>query len=134
MELTSYDHEEIKFLIDASFEDLNSSKILFDKCQFRNSVVLSYYAMFSIARALLLIKGSQPSTHNGLISEFGRLYVLEEGFDKKLASDFSKARVSRENASYGGPDTFTTFDREFAEYNIDLAERFIDAALPFLEK
>ena len=51
--------------------------------------------MFSIVRALLLIKGSEPSTHIGLISEFGRLYVLEEGFDKKLASEFSKARVSR---------------------------------------
>ena len=51
-----------------------------------------------------------------------------------MASDFSKAWVSRENASYGGADTFTTFDREFTEYNIDLAERFIEVALPFLEK
>jgi uncharacterized protein (UPF0332 family) len=134
MGLSSYNIDEIKALIVMSNDDLKSSKNLFEIGQYRNSVVLSYYSMYSIARALLLIKGSEPSTHSGLIGEFGRLYVLEEGFDKKLASEFSNARVSRENASYATVDTFNNFDSESAEYNIDLAERFRDEAKKFFKK
>ena len=77
---------------------------------------MSYYSMYSTSRALLLLKGSEPSTHSGLISEFGRLYVLGEGFDKNLASDFTNARVSRENASYVSQDTFIVFYLMFVPF------------------
>ena len=132
MALSSYNIEEINALIDISNEDLDSSKKLLEIGQYRNYIVLSYYSMYSIARALLLLKDCEPSTHSGLIREFGKLYVLGEGFNKSLASKFSKARVSRANASYASYDTFYTFTEESAKYHIDLAEKFIIEAKKFL--
>lgn len=126
--------EEIKSLLIVSNEDLEASKTLLGIGQYRNSIVMSYYSMYSIAWALLLLKGSEPSTHSSLISEFGRLYVLEEDFDKNLASNFSNARVSRENASYVSQDTFNTFDEKRAKKNIELAEDFIHESKKFLPK
>ena len=67
-----------------------------------------------------------------MISKFGKLYVLNEGFDKSLASKFSKARISRENASYASYDAFYTFNEETAKYHIDLAEKFIIESKKFL--
>ena len=134
MELISVSIDEIKSLLIVSNEDLEASKTLLGIGQYRNSIVMSYYSMYSIARALLLLKGSEPSTHSGLISEFGRLYVLGEGFDKKLASNFSNARVYRENASYVSHDTFNTFDEKSAKKNINLAEDFIQESKKFLPK
>ena len=68
-------------------DDLESSRLLLEAGKYRNSVTLSYYAMFSIARALLLKKGLTPKTHDGVITLIGEKYVLDEGFDRELASD-----------------------------------------------
>ena len=62
--------------------------------------------MFSIARALLLKKGLTPKTHDGVITLIGEKYVLDEGFDRELASRFSRARTIREDASYANYDDF----------------------------
>ena len=110
-------------------DDLESSKLLLEAGKYRNSITLSYYAMFSIARALLLKKGLVPKKHDGVIALLGEKYVLEEGFDKDLASRFSRARTIREDASYASYDYF---DLEAAKENIWLAEEFISEARKFL--
>lgn len=96
---------------------------------YRNSIALAYYSMFSMARALLLIKGYTPKKHEGLIRLFGKEYVLGEGFDSDLASKFSQAHAIREKASYAFVDDFTIDD---ALEGIELAEKFIEEAKRFL--
>lgn len=54
--------DEIESCIEIAIDDLESSKLLLEAGKYRNSVTLSYYAMFSIARALLLKKGLTPNT------------------------------------------------------------------------
>ena len=43
--------------------NLISAKALFEIGQYRDSLTMSYYAMYSTALALLLKKGISPSTH-----------------------------------------------------------------------
>ena len=122
--------EEIQSLVDIALGDLDSSKTLCKSGNYRNSVSLAYYSMFSMARALLLIKGFTPKTHKGLISLFGQEYVKSEGFDAVLASEFSATQTIRENASYAFVDDFT---KEQAVDKINLAERFIEECRKFLK-
>ena len=121
--------DEIESCIEIAIDDLESSKLLLEAGKYRNSVTLSYYAMFSISRALLLKKGLTPKTHDGVITLIGEKYVLEEGFDRELASRFSRARTIREDASYANYDDF---DLDTAKENIWLAEEFINEAKKFL--
>ena len=121
--------DEIESCIEIAIDDLESSKLLLEAGKYRNSVTLSYYAMFSIARALLLKKGLTPKTYDGVITLIGEKYVLDEGFDRELASRFSRARTIREDASYANSDDF---DLDTAKENIWLAEEFINEAKKFL--
>lgn len=121
--------DEIESCIEIAIDDLESSKLLLEAGKYRNSVTLSYYAMFSIARALLLKKGLTPKTHDGVITLIGEKYVLDEGFDRELASRFSRARTIREDASYANYDDF---DLDTAKENIWLAEEFINESKKFL--
>ena len=121
--------DEIESCIEIAMDDLESSRLLLEAGKYRNSITLSCYAMFSIARALLLKKGVIPKTPDGVINQIGEIYVLEEGFDKDLASRFSRARTIREDASYANYDDF---DLDTAKENIWLAEEFIDEAKKFL--
>ena len=97
--------DEIESCIEIARDDLESSKLLFDGEKYRNSITLAYYAMFSLARALLLKKGYEPKTR-GVIRLLGEKYVLEEGFNAELASKFSRTRTIREDASYANYDDF----------------------------
>lgn len=121
--------DEIESCIEIAIDDLESSKLLLEAGKYRNSITLSYYAMFSISRALLLKKGLTPKTHDGVITLIGEKYVLDEGFDRELASRFSRARTIREDASYANYDDF---DLDTAKENVWLAEEFINEAKKFL--
>lgn len=61
--------DEIESCIEIAMDDLESSRLLLEAGKYRNSITLSYYAMFSIARALLLKKGVIPKTHDGVINQ-----------------------------------------------------------------
>ena len=121
--------DEIESCIEIARDDLESSKLLFDGEKYRNSITLAYYAMFSLARALLLKKGYEPKTHSGVIRLLGEKYVLEEGFNAELASKFSRTRTIREDASYANYDDF---DKNTAKNIIWLAEEFIEESKKFL--
>lgn len=71
---------------------------------FDGAVNRSYYAMFDIARAVLLRAGitedKLPRTHNGVIEVFHRRAVLSELLDQQLAGDLSRTQSLRIRADY----------------------------------
>ncbi|WP_292888921.1 HEPN domain-containing protein [Methanobrevibacter sp. UBA212] len=54
---------------------LISSKMLYEGGQYRDSVTMSYYAMYSSALALLLKKSISPKTHEGTLRPLAKEYV-----------------------------------------------------------
>ena len=55
---------------------LGAARELYDKGFFEDSASRSYYAMFHAARAALARVGVTTKTHEGTVSEFGRVLVL----------------------------------------------------------
>lgn len=104
-------------------EQLVSSKILFEAGQYRDSIALSYYAMHSSARALLLKKDISPKTHKGTLIQLAKEYVKEGLFSKEIYDYMHDAIAIRNDSSY---DYSAIFSEEIAEELILQAEVFLD--------
>lgn len=102
--------------------ELISSKALFDIGQYRDSITLSYYAMFSSSLALLLKKDISPKTHEGTLRQLGKEYVKEGLFSKESYNYIYEARSIRNKSSY---DFSMDFDEDLAKELILQAEKFI---------
>ena len=61
--------------------------MVFEGGQDRDSVTLSYYAMYSSALALLLKKDISPKTHDGTLRQLAKEYV-KEGLLSKESYDY----------------------------------------------
>lgn len=103
-------------------ENLESSRLLFDNEMYRNSITLSYYAMFLSVKALLLSKDITSKTHAGTISLFYENFVKNGLIDKELHKCFASAQTLREHASYGAYDDYS---KEKASSKIKCAEELI---------
>jgi hypothetical protein len=64
-----------KDAINVGKSQLISSKMLFEGGQYRDSVTMSYYAIYSSALALLLEKSISPKTHKGTLRQLAKEYV-----------------------------------------------------------
>ena len=97
--------------------------MLFEAGQHRDSVTMSYYAMYSSALALLLKKGISPKIHEGTLRQLAKEYVKEGLFSKESYSYLYDGRETRNDSSYGYSKIFTEKD---AETLILQAEKFIN--------
>lgn len=104
-------------------EQLISSKMLFEGGQYRDSVTLSYYAMYSSALALLLKKDISPKTHEGTLRQLAKEYVKEGLLSKEAYDYLYDGRILRNKSSY---DYSVVFSEELVEELIFQAEKFID--------
>ena len=85
--------------------------------------------MFTVGKALLLLKGIEINKHKGLINKLGSYYVIEEGFNPEIAKKFSRAQTLRENASYAVVDDF---DKQTAQEMLDLTEDFFNESKKYI--
>ena len=81
-------------------EKLDSSKLLLDNGNYKDSIGRSYYAMFSAVRAILALDGVDYSKHAGVISYFQREYVKSGIFEKQYSKYLSQAFQIRNQADY----------------------------------
>ena len=106
-------------------ENLISAKALFQIGQYRDSVTMSYYAMYSAGLALLLKKDIAPSTHGGTMRQLAKEYVKTGQLDKETYEFLNGGMADRNKSSY---DYSAVFNENIAEKYINRAERFIDEA------
>lgn len=120
---------EVDEYINKANDKLISAKALYDVQQFSTSVSACYYCMFNTAKALLIKKGFKPKTHSGVISLFGKEYVLKDSFDRKISKYLSSTQSLREAADY---DAVDGIDEILASDCINKAELFMKEAKKFL--
>lgn len=60
----------------------------------------AYYALYHAVMAMMVNDGFLPRTHSGLITEFGREYVITGKIDPKYSKVLSQMRSIRENCDY----------------------------------
>ncbi|MBI5408002.1 MAG: HEPN domain-containing protein [Nitrospirae bacterium] len=110
--------------IDRAGEELNAAKSLQGNGFFFKSVVSAYYATYHAAKALLLLKGVAPKTHEGVERMFGLYYIKTKEFDLTAGKSLGRLMKMREEADYYPDVPFTA----------DEAAEAIKAAKDFLEK
>ena len=121
--------DEQKELLKAAKSKLSVAEKLLEQEDLGDSVSRAYYGMFHAARALLLEKDSKPKTHQGVVSELGKLF--RDQIDPELISEMSQIQSLREDADY---EPYFTIQKDRAEEVIEYASRFINQVETQLEE
>ncbi len=113
-------------------EKLDSSKLLLDNGNYKDSIGRSYYAMFSAVRAILALDGVDYSKHAGVIAYFQKEYVKTGKFDKLYSKYLSQAFQIRNQADYedfyivSQKDATEQFEKADANREINKNTEFYD--------
>lgn len=104
---------------------LKAARVLFTAEIYDDAVSRAYYAIFGIARALVVLDGCSFSKHGGVLSHFDREYVKTGIFSKDYSRIIHQAFQERQISDYGidGIDDFVTKDEAFS--SIEDAEKFV---------
>ena len=113
-----------------SEKKLKTAYMAYDLEDYSSALSLAYYAMFLVAKALVLKKGIKtPKTHAGLIHLFNLHYVHESDFSYEKYRYLAGTQAQREDADY---DAFDEIDERTARKRIKQAEEFIEEGKRFL--
>lgn len=99
--------KEIKKLKEKSKKRLNVAKKMFIAKEFDIVVTESYFAMFYLAQAMLLIKNVGFSKHSAVISAFGQKFSKTGEVDPKLHRLLIDAEKARCRSDYEYMDDIT---------------------------
>jgi uncharacterized protein (UPF0332 family) len=129
------DREEALSRADDEFsradEELKAARVLLKEELYFKAIVSSYYAIFHAARALLLLKGVYPKTHEGVERSFGLYYIKTGEFDIKIGKAIGRLMKMREEADYY-PEI--PFSEDEAEEAIEMAMEFLKRARDLYDK
>jgi uncharacterized protein (UPF0332 family) len=121
-----------RYRADAARERLRAAEVLLREGLFRDSITRAYYAIHSMARALLILYDIRATTHEGVKTMLSKQLIKEA---KLLPSDFAKKfsilKALREDADY---EDFIEFSREDAQEAIETAREFIDRTSQVVEE
>jgi len=124
------DKAKIKKYWDLSSSAFDEMKILFDQGKYRGSVSRGYYAIFYAACAILLIKGQEFSSHQAVISSFGRDFVKTGEIDPGFHRIFIDAFEFRQEADY---DIDKVVDESYGKVMTEFAHNFREMANEYLK-
>lgn len=123
--------ETIKAYLRKSRRRLETARKDFDEGFYESSLIRSYYCMYHAAKACLELQNSHPKTHEGLISEFGRLYITTGRINKQYGKTLSSAKRIREECEY---EPLITIDKETAETKLTEARDFLETVEKLIKK
>ena len=121
--------DEITDFITKAENKIQSAKTLFEIGHYGDSVSLSYYAMFLAAKALVIKKGGRTNTHQGTITEFGKIWVHEDNFSYEKFVYLASTQSLREEVDYNSTDRV---NQKIAKEKIKQAEEFLQETKKFL--
>ncbi|HHN65429.1 MAG TPA: HEPN domain-containing protein [Nitrospirae bacterium] len=108
--------------IKKAYEFLDDAKANLDEGRLRTAINRAYYAVLNAARALLILEGSNPETHEGIITMLSLRFIKPGLLPVQLIKNYKRLLSSRTDIDYGDFDTVTT---EEAEDAISVAEETI---------
>jgi len=118
---------ELKDLIPLRMEKskakLKTAKHLLEEGDFDGAVPPAYYAIFHAARAALISKGVNPTTHKGVKSMFALHFIKSGLIEKEYQKILVEAKELREDSDYREK---VIIIQEDAEEIVANAQRFIE--------
>lgn len=108
--------------IKKAYEALDDARANLKDGRYRTSVNRSYYAVLNAVRALLILEGSNPKTHEGALTMLSLRFVRPGLLSKEFVKRFEILLSRRTDVDYGDLEIV---DREEAEDSLRIAEEFI---------
>jgi uncharacterized protein (UPF0332 family) len=121
--MSAGNEDTIRALKRKASEALSDAEVLLERGSEEAVINRSYYAVFSTARAALLLKDESPNTHAGVIRWFGYHFVRTGRISEEIGDILTTAESMRGDADY---DAFSAFDRKEAAQLYQDAHRFVE--------
>ncbi|GAB4220813.1 MAG: hypothetical protein Kow00102_10670 [Spirochaetota bacterium] len=132
MTLSSEDKKTLsQFRLQKAKEFLDDAQKNFDDGRYRTSVNRSYYAALNAARALLILEGANPETHDGVITMLSLRFVKKGILPSEVIKSFKLLLSRRTDVDYGD---FDSIDKEDALVSLNDAKTFIAAIEQAMKK
>jgi len=110
---------------------LSVAERLLQDGEYEDSISRAYYAMYHAAKAALATIDVFPRTHEGLVSEFGKRFVLTGTFPKELGRALAEAKAARETYEYS---VTAEIDEAEARTILEDATEFVAAIDRFIKE
>ena len=117
--------------LEKALERLRVAEKLFRDGEYEDAISRAYYAMYHAAKAALSTVNVFPKTHEGVVSEFGRKFVLAGILPKELGKNLADAKAARETYEYSVTETV---GKSEAETILSNAQEFVKTVKKHLEK
>lgn len=132
MEENELKRHEAENYLTLACEYLEGAKENLKSKRFRIAIDTGYNAAELAAKALLLLEVDEiPSSHGGVVGEFGKLYVKTGRIEREIGRGLNKALDLRNKARYVYNTEISTIE---AEEIIKLSSKMIQIATDYLEK
>jgi uncharacterized protein (UPF0332 family) len=122
------DIKDKKALSDARMEKakefLADARATYNDKRYRTSVNRSYYAALNAARAILILEGASPETHEGTVTMLSLRFIKTGILPVEIIKKFKILLSRRTDVDYGD---FDTIDNAEAEDSLKSAEEVIEA-------
>lgn len=116
-------NENIEYRIKRARETYRDAVYLLEINSINSSINRLYYAAFYATIALLLVKGIEVKSHNGVKKKLGEEFVLKGIISKEHAKTFSLLSDYRHKGDY---DDLFDFDKEIVEKLMNPVKKYID--------
>jgi len=124
--MTDLPLEAIRAELSRGDEARRAAAVLLREALHRDAMSRTYYAALHYARALLLVKGEEPKTHEGVLRRFSFHFVRTGVLTPEEGKLLGRLQKLREEADYG-------MDRDYAAADVgeelDGLERFRSGVL-----
>jgi uncharacterized protein (UPF0332 family) len=105
-------------------EFLSDAHANFKEQRYRTAVNRSYYASLSAIRAVLILEGLNPETHEGVLTMLSLRFIKTEIIPVHIIKIFKTLFSKKTDVDYGDFDTTSSAD---AEESLKSAEEIIEA-------
>jgi len=107
-----------------------AQKLLQDS-EYEDAVSRAYYAMYHAAKAALATINVFPKTHEGVVTEFGKRFILTGAFPRELGKTLADSKAARETYEYSATATTEKTEAETITSN---ARKFVEATREYLKE
>jgi uncharacterized protein (UPF0332 family) len=124
MTLTSDEKKDLsQYRMEKADALLHDCEILIQAGSFGSSVSRAYYAVLSAAKGLLILRGIDPETHEGIKTMFSKEFIKPGLLPKEFGEIFRSIQARRFDSDYG----------DFIEIGDDEAKKSFAGASAFIQ-
>lgn len=117
--------------MEKAIKRLRVAEKLLQDGEYEDAASRAYYAMYHAAKAALATINIFPKTHEGVVSEFGRNFVLTRTFPKELGKTLADTKAARETYEYSVTATMEKTEAETIVFN---TRAFVEAIKEHLKE